>query len=35
MGGRGAAHYARELSADAGARRLERVLTEAVEMHGS
>jgi glycosyltransferase involved in cell wall biosynthesis len=34
MGGRGAAHYASELSAEAGARRLERVLIEAVEIHG-
>lgn len=33
MGSRGAAHYARELSAGAGAQRLERVLNEAVKMH--
>ena len=34
MGARGASHYARELSADAGARRLEQVLMEAIEMQG-
>lgn len=35
IGGRGAAHYARELSAEAGAERLEHVLLEAIGRHGS